>query len=60
MLREGSQKEKDKDHMITLISGVYFRAQVKLSTEEKNMEFENRLVVSRGRGTRIEWELGVH
>ena len=56
MLREGSQKEKDKDHMITLISGVYFRAQVKLSTEKKNMDFENRLVVSRGRGTGTEWD----
>ena len=56
MLREGSQKEKDKHHMITLISGVYFRAQVKLSTEEKNMEFENRLVVSSGRGTGTDWD----
>ena len=56
MLREGSQKEKDKHHMVRLISGIYFRAQVKLSTEEKNMEFENRLVVSRGRGTGIEWD----
>ena len=62
LLSEAGQKEKEKHHMITLISGVYFRAQVKLSTEEKNMDFENRLVVSRGRGlgrSGIEWELGV-
>ena len=56
MLREGSQKEKDKYHMITLTSDIYFRAQVKLSTEKKNMDFENRLVVSRGRGTGTEWD----
>ena len=55
MLREGSEKEKDKYNIITLTSGVYFRAQVKLSTEEKNMDFENRLVVSRRRGTGTEW-----
>ena len=51
-----SQKEKDKYHMISLISGIQYMAQTNLSTENKLMDLENRLVVVKGE----EWdELGV-
>jgi len=33
-LSEISQKEKDKYHMISLISGIEYRAQMNLSTEK--------------------------
>ena len=45
ILSEVSQKEKDKYHMIPLIS-----AQMNLSTEKKTMDLENRLVVAKGKG----------
>ena len=48
-----SQKEKDKFHIISLISGIYYTAQMNLSTEKKLMDLEN-LWLPRGRG--IEWE----
>jgi len=47
ILSEISQKEKDKYHMISLISGIYYMAQVNLSTEKKIMDLENRLVVAK-------------
>ena len=50
ILSEVSQKEKDKYHMISLISGIECRAQMNLSTEKKIMDMENRLVVARGKG----------
>ena len=49
-LREISQKEKDKYHMIALISGILHMAQMKLSTEKKITDLENRLVVAKGEG----------
>ena len=36
--------------MISLISGIYYRAQMNLSTEKKMMDLENRLVVAKGEG----------
>ena len=42
-----SQKEKDKYHMISLIFGIQYTAQMNLSTEKKIMDLENRLVVPR-------------
>ena len=47
---EWSQKEKDKYHMISLISGIKYRAQMNFSTEKKIMDLENRLVVAKGEG----------
>ena len=49
---EVSQKEKDKYHMISLISGISYKAQMNLSTEKKIMDWENRLVVAKGVGKR--------
>ena len=50
VLSEVSQKEKDKYHVISLISGIQYRAQMNLSTEKKCMDLENRLVVVKGEG----------
>jgi len=44
-----SQKKKDKYHLIALISGIEYMAHRNLSTEEKLMDLENRLVVAKGR-----------
>ena len=46
ILSEVSQKEKDKYHIISLISGILYTAQMNLSTEKKIMDLENRLVVA--------------
>ena len=43
-----SQKEKDTYHMISLISGIEYKAQRNLSTEKKLMDMENRLVFAKG------------
>ena len=57
ILSEASQKEQDKYHMISLLSGISYTTQMNLSTEKKLMDMENRLVVG-GRGR--EWDrLGV-
>jgi len=53
--REVSQKEKDKYHMISLISGISYKAQMNLSTEKKIMDWENRLVVAEGEGEEVGW-----
>ena len=50
ILSEVSQKEKDKYHTLSLISGIYCTVQMKLSTEKKIMDLENRLVVAKGEG----------
>ena len=50
ILSELSQKEKDKHHMILLISGILYMAQMNLSTEKKLMDSENRLVVAKREG----------
>ena len=50
ILSEVIQKEKDKYHMISLISGISYKAQMNLSTEKKIMDMENRLVVAKGVG----------
>ena len=47
ILSEGSQKEKDKCHMISLISGIYYMAQMNTSIEKKIMDMENTLVVAK-------------
>ena len=50
ILSEVSQKEKDKYHIISLISRIYYTAQMNLSTENKIMDLEIRLVVAKGKG----------
>ena len=50
ILGEVSQREKDKYRMIPLISGIQYTAQMNLSTENKLMGLENRLVVAKGQG----------
>ena len=45
-----SQKEKDKYHMILIISVIQYKAQMNLSTEKKpTQDLENRLVVAKGK-----------
>ena len=51
ILSEVSQKEKDKFHMISHISGIQYKAQMNLSTEKKLVDLENRFVVAKG-----EWD----
>ena len=41
--------------MISLKSGVWYTAQMNLSTEKKIMDLENRLVVAKGEGEGVEW-----
>ena len=55
ILSEVSQKEKDKCHMISLISGIYCKAQMNLSTEKKITDLENRLAVAKEEGEGIGW-----
>ena len=50
ILSKVSQKDKDKYHMILLISGVKHMAQMNLSTEKKIIGLENKLVVAKGEG----------
>ena len=51
ILSEVSQKENDKYHMISLISGIQYTAQRNLSTEKKKvLDLENRCVVAKGEG----------
>ena len=59
ILSEISQKEKDKYRMISLISGIYYMAQVNLSTEKKIMDLENKLVAAKGEGEGVGWSLGL-
>ena len=60
ILSEVSQKEKDNYHMISHIWNL-ITAQMKLSTEKKLMELENKLVVAKGGGGNgMDWEFGVH
>ena len=54
ILSDASQKEKDKYHMISLISGIWYMAQMNLSTEKKIMDMENRIMVAKKE--REEWE----
>ena len=55
ILSEVSQKEKDKYHMISLISVIQYKAQRNLSTEKKIMDLENRLVVAKAEGEGVGW-----
>ena len=48
ILSEVSQKEKDKYHMISLISGIEYTAQTNLSIEKKIMDLESKLLVDEG------------
>ena len=50
-----SQKEKDKYHMISLISGIQYKAQMNLSAEKKIMDLQNRFVVAKGEGEGVRW-----
>ena len=55
ILSEVSQKDKDKYHMVLLISGIKYMAQMNLSTEKKIMDLEKRLVVTKGEGEGVGW-----
>ena len=58
ILSEVSQKEKDKYHMISLISGFKLcqtYAYANLSTEKKLMDLENRHLVAKGDGEGVGW-----
>ena len=55
ILNEIHQKEKDKYHMTSLITGILYLAQMNLSTEKKIMDMENRLEVSQGEGEGVGW-----
>ena len=59
ILNEVSQKEKDKYGMISWYDITYIcnliYTQRNLSTEEKIMDLENRLVVAKGDGEGVEW-----
>ena len=60
ILSEVSQKEKDKYHVISLISGIQYMAQMDLSTEKKVMDLEKRLIIANdGGGNGMDWEFGV-
>ena len=50
ILSEISKKEKDKYHMISLICGIKYTAQMNLSTEKKIMDMEKRLVFAEVEG----------
>ena len=52
---EVSQTEKDKYHMISLMSGISYTAQMNLSTEKKLMGLENRHVVAKTEGEGMGW-----
>ena len=61
ILSEVSQKEKDKYHMISLISAISYSAQMNLSTEKKLMDMENRLLIAEGEGgSGMDGEFGVN
>ena len=62
ILSEVSQKEKDKYHMISFISGIQYRAQMNISTEKKIRDLENRFVAAPGGegGSGRDWELEVN
>ena len=55
ILIEVSQKEKAKYHMIALISGIKYMAQMYLSTEKKLMDLENRFAVAKGEEVGMGW-----
>jgi len=55
ILSEVSQKEKDKYHMIPLISGIKYIAQMNLPTEKKIMDLEIRLVVAKVEREGVGW-----
>ena len=45
-----SQKEKDKYHMISLTSGIYYMAQTNLSTRKETHELREETCGCQGRG----------
>ena len=62
ILSEVSQKEKDKYHMISLISGIQYKAQMTLSTEKKQTHgLEEQTCGCQGVGGESvsRWEFGV-
>ena len=59
ILSEVNQKDKDKYHMISLINGISYRAQMNVSTEKKIMDMENRLVVAKREGVGWTGSLGL-
>ena len=62
-LREESQKEKDRYHMVSLISGVSYTVQMNLSTEKKQIHGHGEQTCGCqggvGWGSGMDLELGV-
>ena len=54
ILSEVSQKEEDKYHMMSLIIGIYYTAQMIISTEKRIIHLEDKFVLTKQRGR--EWE----
>ena len=46
ILSEVSQKDKDKYHMTSLITGIEYPAQMNISSEKKIMDLEKGLVAA--------------
>ena len=55
ILSEVSPKEKDKYHVVSLISEIYCTAQMNLSTEKEIMDLQKRLLVAEGKGEGVGW-----
>ena len=55
ILSEIIHKDKDKHHMISLITGIQYTAQMNISTEKKIMDLENRLVATQGEREGVGW-----
>ena len=62
ILSEVSQKEKDKQHMISLISGIQYTAQMNLSMEKKIYGHGEQTYGFQGGGggSGMDWEFGVN
>ena len=59
LLNEGSQKEKDKYHMISLICGIQNMTQINLSMKQKRTHRHREQTCSCGGWGGLEWEFGV-
>ena len=62
ILSEVSQKEKDKYHMISLISGIKYTSQMNLSTEKKQTHGHGEQTYGcqeREGESGMDWEFGV-
>lgn len=61
MLSEIAQKEKDKNHMISLMCNIKQKVTNELTNKNKLIDTDNRMVVTIGEegGRRVKWVKGV-